>query len=191
MRGDRQRGHASWRCRCICIARDLAYHEPEHLQRWLSREGISFRRRRPRRGTAERRGKNRRCLLNITEDSVPRICQVPDDILSARVNQHVATVRPHEDIEGEIREGEQAAETFSAACQVGILSGGWGTERDRHAGWCAATRRATNVSGMVVVGPAVLMGTCAGEVLVPRRAIAGGGGRTQPFGINRTSCARI
>jgi len=37
-------------------------------------------------------------LLNITGDSVARICQVPDDILPARVNQHVAIIRPHEDI---------------------------------------------------------------------------------------------
>ena len=33
-------------------------------------------------------------LLNITGDSVARTCQVPDDVLPARVNQHVAIVRP-------------------------------------------------------------------------------------------------
>ncbi len=33
-------------------------------------------------------------LLNITGDSVARCCQVPDDILPARVNQHVAIIRP-------------------------------------------------------------------------------------------------
>ena len=33
-------------------------------------------------------------LLNITGDSVARACQVPPDVLPARVNQHVAIVRP-------------------------------------------------------------------------------------------------
>lgn len=32
-------------------------------------------------------------LLNITGDSVARVCQVPADILPARVNQHVAIIR--------------------------------------------------------------------------------------------------
>ncbi len=35
-------------------------------------------------------------LLNITGDSVARVCQVPSDILPARVNQHVAIIRPEE-----------------------------------------------------------------------------------------------
>jgi len=33
-------------------------------------------------------------LLNITGDSVARVCQVDSEILPARVNQHVAIVRP-------------------------------------------------------------------------------------------------
>lgn len=33
-------------------------------------------------------------LLNITGDSVARACQVPKDVLPARVNQHVAIIRP-------------------------------------------------------------------------------------------------
>ena len=33
-------------------------------------------------------------LLNITGDSVARICQVASDVLPARVNQHVAIIRP-------------------------------------------------------------------------------------------------
>lgn len=33
-------------------------------------------------------------LLNITGDSVARVCQVPKEILPARVNQHVAIIRP-------------------------------------------------------------------------------------------------
>lgn len=36
-------------------------------------------------------------LLNITGDSVARACQVPEDILPARVNQHVAIIRPDPD----------------------------------------------------------------------------------------------
>lgn len=34
-------------------------------------------------------------LLNITGDSVARVCQVPDRVLPARVNQHVAIIRPN------------------------------------------------------------------------------------------------
>ena len=33
-------------------------------------------------------------LINVTGDSVARVCQVPDEILPARVNQHVAIIRP-------------------------------------------------------------------------------------------------
>ncbi|NLS77974.1 MAG: restriction endonuclease subunit S [Chloroflexi bacterium] len=33
-------------------------------------------------------------LLNITGESVARCCQVPDDVLPARVNQHVSIIRP-------------------------------------------------------------------------------------------------
>ena len=36
-------------------------------------------------------------LLNITGDSVARACQVPDVVLPARVNQHVAIIRPDPD----------------------------------------------------------------------------------------------
>ena len=35
-------------------------------------------------------------LLNITGDSVARACIVPDDVIPARVNQHVAILRPKE-----------------------------------------------------------------------------------------------
>jgi type I restriction enzyme S subunit len=37
-------------------------------------------------------------LLNITGDSVARACQVPADVLPARVNQHVAIIRPDPDL---------------------------------------------------------------------------------------------
>lgn len=37
-------------------------------------------------------------LLNITGDSVARVCQVPKAILPARVNQHVAIIRPKADV---------------------------------------------------------------------------------------------
>lgn len=36
-------------------------------------------------------------LLNITGDSVARCCQVPENVLPARVNQHVAIIRPQKD----------------------------------------------------------------------------------------------
>lgn len=37
-------------------------------------------------------------LLNITGDSVARVCQAPEDMLPARVNQHVAIIRPRQDL---------------------------------------------------------------------------------------------
>lgn len=37
-------------------------------------------------------------LLNITGDSVARVCQVPSTIMPARVNQHVAIIRPDQKI---------------------------------------------------------------------------------------------
>jgi type I restriction enzyme S subunit len=36
-------------------------------------------------------------LLNITGDSVARVCKVPKDLIPARVNQHVAIIRPQKD----------------------------------------------------------------------------------------------
>jgi len=37
-------------------------------------------------------------LLNITGDSVARCCRAPVDVLPARVNQHVAIIRPNPDV---------------------------------------------------------------------------------------------
>lgn len=37
-------------------------------------------------------------LINITGDSVARTCVVPDDVIPARVNQHVAIIRPNNSI---------------------------------------------------------------------------------------------
>lgn len=37
-------------------------------------------------------------LLNITGDSVARVCQVPKNVLPARVNQHVSIIRPIKDL---------------------------------------------------------------------------------------------
>lgn len=37
-------------------------------------------------------------LLNITGDSVARVCQVPNHILPARVNQHVSIIRPQNEV---------------------------------------------------------------------------------------------
>ncbi|MEI6139337.1 MAG: restriction endonuclease subunit S [Mariniphaga sp.] len=41
---------------------------------------------------------SRDVLLNITGDSVARVCQVPDKWLPARVNQHVAIIRANKDL---------------------------------------------------------------------------------------------
>jgi type I restriction enzyme, S subunit len=38
-------------------------------------------------------------LLNITGDSIARVCMVPDEMLPARVNQHVAIIRANEKID--------------------------------------------------------------------------------------------
>ncbi|MBR3451294.1 MAG: restriction endonuclease subunit S [Muribaculaceae bacterium] len=38
-------------------------------------------------------------LLNITGDSVARTCVVPDNVLPARVNQHVAIIRPKDELD--------------------------------------------------------------------------------------------
>ena len=38
-------------------------------------------------------------LLNITGDSVARTCIVPNDVLPARVNQHVAIIRPNKSLD--------------------------------------------------------------------------------------------
>lgn len=38
-------------------------------------------------------------LLNITGDSVARTCVVPNDVLPARVNQHVAIIRPNKSLD--------------------------------------------------------------------------------------------
>ena len=37
-------------------------------------------------------------LLNITGDSVARVCMVPKNVLPARVNQHVAIIRTDENL---------------------------------------------------------------------------------------------
>ena len=41
---------------------------------------------------------NEDVLVNITGDSVARTCVVPDDVIPARVNQHVAIIRPDRNI---------------------------------------------------------------------------------------------
>ena len=41
---------------------------------------------------------SRDVLLNITGDSVSRVCQVPDEWIPARVNQHVAIIRANKDV---------------------------------------------------------------------------------------------
>lgn len=40
-------------------------------------------------------------LLNITGDSIARVCKVPNDILPARVNQHVSIIRANQKIDAD------------------------------------------------------------------------------------------
>jgi len=50
-------------------------------------------------------------LLNITGASVARCCLVPEDVLPARVNQHVSIIRPNERINSEFLESHLVCET--------------------------------------------------------------------------------
>lgn len=40
-------------------------------------------------------------LFNITGDSIARCCVVPEDVIPARVNQHVAIIRPADGVDGD------------------------------------------------------------------------------------------
>lgn len=57
-------------------------------------EGVVYLTKEAAKGLRNAELKSNDVLLNITGDSVARVCLVPDDILPARVNQHVAIIRP-------------------------------------------------------------------------------------------------
>src|SRR5262249_6015805 len=67
-------------------------------------------------------------LLNITGDSVARSCMVPEAVLPARVNQHVAIIRPNPD---ELDSRFLGYYLISPTMQASMLSlaGGGGTRK--------------------------------------------------------------
>lgn len=68
-------------------------------------------------------------LLNITGDSVARTCIVPSDVLPARVNQHVAIVRPESEILNPIFLNYYLASPYMQSFMLGIAVGK-GTSRN-------------------------------------------------------------
>lgn len=68
-------------------------------------------------------------LLNITGDSVARTCIVPEGVLPARVNQHVAIIRPKKGIINPIFLNYYLASPFMQSYMLG-LAVGKGTSRN-------------------------------------------------------------
>ena len=62
-------------------------------------------------------------LLNITGDSVARTCLVPSAVLPARVNQHVAIVRPNKDILNPCFLNYYLASPFMQSFMLGLAVG--------------------------------------------------------------------
>lgn len=62
-------------------------------------------------------------LLNITGDSVARTCVVPSSMLPARVNQHVAIVRPNKDILDPFFLNYYLASPFMQSYMLGLAVG--------------------------------------------------------------------
>lgn len=62
-------------------------------------------------------------LLNITGDSVARTCIVPEGVLPARVNQHVAIIRPKKDIINPIFLNYYLASPFMQSYMLGLAVG--------------------------------------------------------------------
>ena len=62
-------------------------------------------------------------LLNITGDSVARTCIVPSSMLPARVNQHVAIVRPNKDILDPFFLNYYLASPFMQSYMLGLAVG--------------------------------------------------------------------
>ena len=62
-------------------------------------------------------------LLNITGDSVARTCVVPEDVLPARVNQHVAIIRPMRDIINPIFLNYYLASPYMQSYMLGLAVG--------------------------------------------------------------------
>lgn len=62
-------------------------------------------------------------LLNITGDSVARTCVVPEEILPARVSQHVAIVRPNGDVLDPLFLNYYLASPFMQSFMLGVAVG--------------------------------------------------------------------
>lgn len=62
-------------------------------------------------------------LLNITGDSVARTCIVPEGVLPARVNQHVAIIRPKRDIINPIFLNYYLASPYMQSYMLGLAVG--------------------------------------------------------------------
>lgn len=81
-------GDASYICQGISLIRSQNI-----LDFTFSRDGLAFIEDIQAKELSNVEIKERDVLINITGDSVARVCQVPKEILPARVNQHVAILR--------------------------------------------------------------------------------------------------
>jgi type I restriction enzyme, S subunit len=64
----------------------------------FSKDGLAFIDEQQAKELANVEIKSRDVLINITGDSVARVCQVPENVLPARVNQHVAILRANSSV---------------------------------------------------------------------------------------------
>ena len=82
-------GEQSYKTHGVSLIRSQNIHDGAFMMKGLAR--IDDEQARALNGVTVESGD---CLTNITGASVNRTCVVPDDVLPARVNQHVAIVRP-------------------------------------------------------------------------------------------------
>jgi type I restriction enzyme S subunit len=85
-------GEAAYQADGISLIRSLNVHDGE-----FRRKDLAFLSQEQADGLANVVVQSNDVLLNITGASVARCCIAPDDVLPARVNQHVAIIRPHPD----------------------------------------------------------------------------------------------
>jgi type I restriction enzyme S subunit len=85
-------GEAAYQADGISLIRSLNVHDGE-----FRRKDLAFLSQEQADGLANVVVQSNDVLLNITGASVARCCTAPDDVLPARVNQHVAIIRPHPD----------------------------------------------------------------------------------------------
>jgi type I restriction enzyme S subunit len=85
-------GEAAYQAHGISLIRSLNVHDGE-----FRRKDLAFLSQEQADGLANVVVQPGDVLLNITGASVARCCEVPEGVLPARVNQHVAIIRPHAD----------------------------------------------------------------------------------------------